>query len=307
MSMVRYSKYRNALIHLSEDFAGLAEYGSSLNHDLFLAPECDGELADVWNDDDLILLRQSLAQQTSWQQFCLSKDRSYVHRYWSTEDAGSAIPRFELAAEIGWNLLLAMSRLKPCDTPADFCADLVQPQKNISAASAWLCLLHEMAFRYPSSGLKGTCCFHSFDEQICVSNSILSDVISGSAALIDLIVNTNHVSEFGSWECRLELELPEPIPTPFWNSEAGELWFDGCLLKQFKKPAFNQRTVLDAFHNEEWLAVIDQPFGNHDFDYSNHPAKRAADDINRSLRQFPIRFGTTDNGRKMTWKIVDSD
>jgi len=63
---------------------------------------------------------------------------------------------------------------------------------------------------------------------------------------------------------------------PAWKRECGELWYAGRLIKEFKQPAPNQRAILDAFQEQSWDHVIDDPLpGKADID----PRKRLGDAV----------------------------
>lgn len=47
--------------------------------------------------------------------------------------------------------------------------------------------------------------------------------------------------------------------SPFFDPEAGELWFNNQLIKRFVKPAENQRRVLVEFQENGWPKQIDNP------------------------------------------------
>ena len=95
--------------------------------------------------------------------------------------------------------------------------------------------------------------------------------------------------------------------TPIWIAEARELWFQGKLIKKFEKTAPNQRRVLDAFQKSGWSLQIKQLFDEYRGSFSSHPAKRTADDLCKGLMQpSPIRFGISNNGMSMTWRICET-
>jgi hypothetical protein len=57
---------------------------------------------------------------------------------------------------------------------------------------------------------------------------------------------------------------PPPPPAsmedkPHWDAERGELWYGGEVVKKFKQPAPNARTILSAFQEQEWPPRIDDP------------------------------------------------
>ena len=87
-----------------------------------------------------------------------------------------------------------------------------------------------------------------------VSTSELYEVFgswhpSVTPALLTRIIGRVSASSAG-WE-RLE--------TPRWNVSAGRLYFAGRLVKEFRRPAPNQRRILDAFQQVQWRSEDREP------------------------------------------------
>ncbi|APZ93280.1 hypothetical protein [Fuerstiella marisgermanici] len=308
MSLEHYIQIREALIELADDFISLASTGNFFNHELLYPPEGVGEGPDVWSDEDFELLQRSFDGTSSWQEFRLSDDGGQCSRYWSINEHTGHIPLFEQLCGRGWQLLLAVTRQGSGQMPPGFCVDGIRPRVGVSGAAEWLALLHETAFRFPTVDLQGECRGQQIGDRQCVSNIIVGNSISASASLIYLVVNTDCAADLGSWECPLELELPEPANVPLWDAGAGELWFDDFLIKKFQKEAPNQRLALDAFQASAWASAIAQPFGSFDFLYYSHPAKRTAEDLCRDhITPDRIRFGTSKVGSQMTWHVINAD
>lgn len=46
---------------------------------------------------------------------------------------------------------------------------------------------------------------------------------------------------------------------PLWEQELRELWFQGCLVKRFRRPAPIAKRILDTFAEQNWAPRIDDP------------------------------------------------
>ncbi len=95
--------------------------------------------------------------------------------------------------------------------------------------------------------------------------------------------------------------------TPHWNVSAGRLYFAGRLVKQFRRPAPNQRRILDAFERVHWLRKIDNPFLHAGicFDAAAEAVRNTAEALNDGhLAEGLIRFGTGGNYGYVYWKTV---
>ena len=95
--------------------------------------------------------------------------------------------------------------------------------------------------------------------------------------------------------------------TPHWNVSAGRLYFAGRLVKQFQRPAPNQRRILDAFQRVHWLRKIDNPFLEHGirFDAAAEAVRNTAEALNDGhLAEGLIRFGTGGNYSSVYWKVI---
>ena len=94
---------------------------------------------------------------------------------------------------------------------------------------------------------------------------------------------------------------------PYWDGQA--LWFQALLVKQFAKPAHNQRTALAAFQRQGWPCRIRNPFrlGHSNRDRAIETCKRAAEDLNdHHDNPNVIRFGHAGNGDYMTWRLGEA-
>lgn len=91
---------------------------------------------------------------------------------------------------------------------------------------------------------------------------------------------------------------------PRWDAERRELWFDGVLVKRFRKPGPNQELILAAFERQGWRKRIDDPLP-HDEDIS--PVDRlhdAAKRLTASLAVPLLKFGGDGKGTGVCWRSL---
>lgn len=99
----------------------------------------------------------------------------------------------------------------------------------------------------------------------------------------------------------------EPLGTPHWDANAGRLYFAGRLVKEFRRPAPNQRRVLGAFQRVQWLPKIENPFfaDRIGFDAAAETLRNTAEALNDGhCAEGLIRFGTGSNCSSIYWQIV---
>ena len=298
----RYKQIRNALIDLSGSFDALSRRCDFLFHDLLYAPEGTGNAPDSWKVSDLELAESHFLESSCWQQFKVSKSGFLCRCYWSLENCTWAVWTFELFCSRGWKLLVEISKLSPEHLPKHFCSDAIRPVRDLNPVENWLTLLHEFSFRFPTVDLQGECESLQIGDLKCITNSIDVNVVAASAIFIDAILNPDFFAQLGRWESPLELELPEPQVTPFWNPESGELWFGDQLLKRFRSDALNQRLVLDAFETSDWREQIEMPETVPSNARSSF-ADKTITDLNSSLRDCPLTFGRVQDGKFLRWYL----
>ncbi|NND95812.1 MAG: hypothetical protein HKN47_00615 [Pirellulaceae bacterium] len=94
---------------------------------------------------------------------------------------------------------------------------------------------------------------------------------------------------------------------PQWDAETRELSFSGRVIKQFKWRAANQEIVLNAFQEEGWPSVVDDPLPPND---EQDPKRRLQDTIkslNRNQCNALLRFHGNGTGQAVRWKFVNGD
>jgi hypothetical protein len=99
----------------------------------------------------------------------------------------------------------------------------------------------------------------------------------------------------------------EAPQVPSWDARSGRLYFAGRLVKEFKRPAPNQRRLLNEFEHAHWQTEIHNPF----LQDRVHSAaavealRNTAEALNDDhLTAGLIRFGTRDNCAYIYWKAV---
>lgn len=96
-------------------------------------------------------------------------------------------------------------------------------------------------------------------------------------------------------------------PRPEWDPAAGQLYFAQYLVKEFKRPAPNQRRLLHEFQRLEWRSEIRSPFleDRIPFNVAAETLRNAAEALNDDhISAELIRFGTRDNYRYIYWRAV---
>lgn len=96
-------------------------------------------------------------------------------------------------------------------------------------------------------------------------------------------------------------DRPRPV-VPTWDARRGELRWGEAVVKRFRRSAPNQTTILAAFEEEGWPALIDDPLPG---DYSVNPKQRLHDTIkclNRFMIQRVIHFVGDGSGEGVRWK-----
>jgi len=101
--------------------------------------------------------------------------------------------------------------------------------------------------------------------------------------------------------------LPDqsPIKIPHWDRSRQRLTLAGLIVKEYKVPAGNQGSILDAFEEEGWPARVDDPLWlTPDID----PKRRLHDTINslnRHQKHSLLRFLGDGTGTGIRWELTD--
>jgi hypothetical protein len=95
---------------------------------------------------------------------------------------------------------------------------------------------------------------HEFKENSCF---VLKTEM---AAEIRKALSEAALSQFRSEGAADPLEQPVHFGIPYWNSQAGEIWYENDLVKKLSGTALNQRSVMDAGQKNDWRQPIPSPF-----------------------------------------------
>jgi hypothetical protein len=123
----------------------------------------------------------------------------------------------------------------------------------------------------------------------CAPNSIPKECI-GMSTIIRLDFHAAHFRRRGK---------------PRWDAATRQLWFNGQLVKQFKRPAFLQELILAAFEEQGWPDCIDDPLSGQ---LDQDPKGRLHDTIkrlNRHHRCRAISFHGNGTGQGIIWKRLE--
>jgi hypothetical protein len=92
---------------------------------------------------------------------------------------------------------------------------------------------------------------------------------------------------------------------PHWDSLRRELTLDGQVVKRFRVPARNQETVLMAFEEEGWPAVVLDPLPPQDEQDGKQRLHDTIKSLNRSRLARVIRFSGDGTGEGVLWERSD--
>jgi hypothetical protein len=98
-----------------------------------------------------------------------------------------------------------------------------------------------------------------------------------------------------------------PPPQPAWDGAAGQLYFAKYVIKDFRRPAPNQRRLLDEFERRGWRNKVRNPFlqDRISFNVAAETLRNTAEALNDDhVSADLLRFGTRDNCRYVYWKPV---
>jgi hypothetical protein len=105
---------------------------------------------------------------------------------------------------------------------------------------------------------------------------------------------------------RVEAAADTP-PRPAWDAALGQLYFAKYVVKDFHRPAPNQRRVLDELERRDWETEIRNPFleDRISFDVAAETLRNTAEALNDDhVSADLLRFGTRDNCAYVYWRAV---
>jgi len=274
-----------------------------------------------------------------WESWELWPSRTACGRFWGNSLVERSVSDFKGLAARAFLTLNEIGELVQDEEPLpqgfEFRVPTLRKRKGSyseHAAFLWLELLHEWGNRFPTTQLQVRLHYwnhpepqptrHEFEavldrtvtpvdagapyhpHPLCSSLNV--NVFSGSAELIRLMVAPEQVVPISTWDGEAEICLPEEPEVPYWDRE--RLWFQDRLVKEFVKPAEDQREVLRAFEVAGWPECVENPFFK-DFELEKAIAKleNAVKGLNDDhITTGLIRFGTRKEKTFAYWK-VDSE
>ena len=90
---------------------------------------------------------------------------------------------------------------------------------------------------------------------------------------------------------------------PRWNRKTGELSLDGILVKRIEQPAANLRTILDAFEEDGWPPVVDDPLPPRPGLDSHQRLRDAIRRLNLCQINRLLWFHSTNRGTAIRWEV----
>ncbi len=331
--MTRYGELRDALGALQREFEWFS--ACRLYHDLIWSPECEG-----WTDEEYAAFVQANTRKggVAWEQWGLWPNRVACDRYWASADSATFVQEFTRLARRAYCLLHEFGKVTREDRPNESKVTLATwAERHRTAGSGdetgWLELLHEWGQRFPTTGLQARCGWwghegpsprggdiEALNERTSTSvadavpfhvhpsfSSLELGVFQSSAEFLRLCLTPEEIVDVRIWDRDRQIDLPPEPARPFWNAEAGELWYCGLLVKKFVKPAHNQRKVLDAFQQQNWRPAIPNPFSKGPVaDPASAEALRNSAEALNDNHKTPaiLHFGTTSNYDKATWTAL---
>jgi hypothetical protein len=90
---------------------------------------------------------------------------------------------------------------------------------------------------------------------------------------------------------------------PSWDAVRRELRLGKIVLKRFKQPAPNQQIILDAFEEEGWPPLIDDPLPPHADQDAKRRLHSTIDNLNRAHERRLVQFHGGGNGQSVGWRL----
>jgi hypothetical protein len=94
-----------------------------------------------------------------------------------------------------------------------------------------------------------------------------------------------------------------PRLVPRWDEGSLTLWLGDRLLKQFRQAAPDQARLLTTFQEQRWRRRIDDPLPPRHGVLSAQRLGDTVHNLNRGLRDTPLRFRVADGGRALWWAL----
>ena len=333
--MSRYADLRNELIRMRSEFGSYQYRVRSLGYDLIGRPDGEPWTKDGFNS---FVDANERVGGVPWEKWELWPDGTSCGRFWGINSCEKWVLEFKQLASRAFLTLHEMGMLVQNNEPVpdEFGSEIptLRRTEGLSTDEAdflWLELLHDWGNRFATSHLQvglriwnypspeptkaefeavlhqtttpddGGASYHQ--HPLC--SSLLVDVFVASAELIRLFVEPDEVIRIGMWDSETEIYLPGEPEKPNWDGD--RLWFRNALVKDFIKPAEDQRAVLAAFESEDWPEWVENPFLN-DFELARAISKleNAVKGLNDDHKtKGLVRFGSRNEKQYAYWKAID--
>ena len=96
---------------------------------------------------------------------------------------------------------------------------------------------------------------------------------------------------------------PLDSAVPSWDAARRELRVGPALVKRFKQRAPNQQMILDAFEEEGWPPLIDDPLPPKIDQDTKRRLHCTIDNLNRAHERPLIHFHGGGNGQSIGWRL----
>jgi len=315
--MIEYGLLRDELVDIQARFEAKAFPLVPLYHDLIWSPEMAG-----WTEKEYSAFHT--ANNTGQSQFTMEEwelwpcgiacSRYYGNGYTPV----TRLADFRHLAARAYRILGAIADLEKRghSLPDGFrlrldCLSEERPDERGAAAHfGWLELISEAALYCPTARLQADNGMWRLQSgkgatKLTTSSfiSIHTDLSEASAEFLRYCLDPLAVMPISNG--LFPISLPPQREVPIWDSENGELWFQGRLVKKFEKPAPNQRRLLDAFEASGWRDEIANPFTETNIARfrTDEWLRNTANDLSWSLDgDTHIRFGHRNDGEYATWR-----
>ena len=98
---------------------------------------------------------------------------------------------------------------------------------------------------------------------------------------------------------------PPTVPVPSYDEKLRKLSLGDTELRQFRRKAPNQTTILEAFEAGGWPLRIEDPLGSDSGFGAENKLRDAVYGLNRGQRRHLIRFFCDGTGSGVCWELVE--
>jgi hypothetical protein len=98
-----------------------------------------------------------------------------------------------------------------------------------------------------------------------------------------------------------------PFEVPVWNKVSGQLWYENDLVKEVTGTALNQRSALEACHENCWRQPVPSPFRGSNNICLSEPLHNTLERLNGKQINRRLYFFRDGTGKGFRWKPLDPD